>query len=303
MENTEFTHDKNNSNKLIIALLAVSVVANGILGFMLVSKNDNIDRLTNTNQEITTEKDQIENELYDMLAQYDSLETTNDTLMAQLDEEKSKVEDLIKQVKNGNWTIYKLKKETESLRKIMKGFVVTIDSLNTANQALMAENSEIRSDLSEEREKTSQLESEREKLSKKVAIGEQLTAVFIEAYGQRVKSNNIHKRTEKASRTDKIKCCFTIGDNELTKEGKKWVHMRVIAPSGNVLTMSESQDNMFEFDGVRGLYSVKKEILYENKEVDVCMYWEVKAELKPGKYIVYAYADGHEIGVTEFSLK
>jgi len=238
-----------------------------------------------------------------MLAQYDSLETTNDTLNNQLLEERAKVEDLIKKVKAGNWTIYKLKKETESLRKIMQGFVVTIDSLNTANMALMDENQNIKGELGKERYRSHQLESDKDKLSKKVQIGERMSTVFIEAYAQRVKSNTIHKRTEKASKTDKIKCCFTVASNELTKAGKKDVFLRVIAPNGNVLTLKDDQNNMFEFDGVRGLYSVKKEIIYENKELDVCMYWVVQNELTSGKYIVYAYADGHEIGVTEFSLK
>ncbi|MGB0404241.1 MAG: hypothetical protein ACPGEG_09100 [Salibacteraceae bacterium] len=301
-ENNDYSNDNSGSNKLIIGLLALSIVVNGILGFMLIQKGDNIDRLTSDNQEITSEKNDIENELYGMIAQYDSLETTNDTLSAQLLAEREKIEDLIAKVKNGNWTIYKLKKETESLRKIMKGFVVTIDSLNTANIQLMAENAEVKDDLGKERKKSSQLLSDKEQLAQKVAIGEQLSAVFIEAYAQRVKSNNIHKQTEKASKADKLKCCYTIGTNELTKTGKKMVYMRVIDPTGKVLTLKDSQDNMFEFDGVRGLYSVKKEIIYENKDLDVCMYWLVTNELKPGKYIVYVYADGHEIGLTEFTL-
>jgi len=288
---------------LIIALLALSIVVNGVLGFMIMQKNDNIEQLAGTNEEITEEKDELEGELFDMLAQYDSLETSNDTLNVQLSEERAKVEELIAKVKSGNWTIYKLKKETESLRKIMKGFVVTIDSLNTANQVLIGENQEIKSELGKERDRSSQLESAKDKLSKKVEIGERLSAVFMEAYAQRVKSNTIHKRTEKASRTDKIKGCFTIGVNELTKPGKKNVYLRVIGPDGKVLTLKNNEDNMFEFDGVRGLYSVKKEVIYENEELDVCMYWVVQNELKPGKYIVYAYADNHEIGVTEFALK
>ena len=134
-------------------------------------------------------------------------------------------------------------------------------------------------------------------------IGQKLQAVFIEAYGQLVKGNTVHKRTDKAKKTDKIKCCFTIGANELTKPGNKDVFLRIIDPSGKVLTPKEDKANMFEFDGVRGLYSVKKEVMYENKDVDVCMYWEVLEELSSGKYIVYAYTDGHEIGVTEFTLK
>ena len=113
----------------------------------------------------------------------------------------------------------------------------------------------------------------------------------------------VPKSPIKAIKTDKIKCCFTIGANELTKPGNKDVFLRIIDPSGKVLTPKEDKANMFEFDGVRGLYSVKKEVMYENKDVDVCMYWEVLEELSSGKYIVYAYTDGHEIGVTEFTLK
>ena len=156
--------------------------------------------------------------------------------------------------------------------------------------------------MGKEREKATQLESEKSKLAAKVKIGERLQAVFIESYGQKVKNNNIHKRTDRARAVEKIKTCVTIGENDLAKPGKKDVFVRIIAPSGKVLTLTEDKSNMFEFDGIRGLYSVKKQITYENKEVDVCLYWEVKAEAEPGKYIVYAYADQHEIGTTEFVL-
>ena len=114
-----------------------------------------------------------------MLAQYDSLETSNDTLNVQLSEERAKVEELIARVKSGNWTIYKLKKETESLRKIMKGFVITIDSLNTVNQVLMGENQEIKGELGKERDRASQLKTDKDKLSKKVEIGERNRLTYL----------------------------------------------------------------------------------------------------------------------------
>ncbi len=299
---SETTEKKDNTSKILIALLTVSILANVGLMFMLFDEKSKTEQLTGENTEITLEKENLTDELNDMLAQYDTLSSTNDTLNAQLADERAKVEKLIQQVKNGNWTIYKLKKEAESLRKIMKGFVHTIDSLNTANIELMAENQNIKGELGKEREKATQLESEKSKLAAKVKIGERLQAVFIESYGQKVKNNNIHKRTDRARAVEKIKTCVTIGENDLAKPGKKDVYVRIIAPSGKVLTLTEDKSNMFEFDGIRGLYSVKKQITYENKEVDVCLYWEVKAEAEPGKYIVYAYADQHEIGTTEFVL-
>lgn len=299
---TEISEKKDKSNKVLIALLTLSILANVGLMFMLMDEKGRTEQLSGENIEITSEKDNLEMELNDMLAQYDSLSSDNDTLNEQLAGERSRVEELIKKVKSGNWTIYKLKKETESLRKIMKGFVHTIDSLNTANIELKAENQNIKGELGKERDKSTLLESEKSKLAEKVKIGERLQAVFIESYGQKVKNNNIHKRTEKAKSVEKIKTCVTIGENDLAKKGKKIVYVRIIGPSGKVLTLSEDKTNMFEFDGVRGLYSVKKEINYENQEIDVCLYWDVKTNVTSGKYIVYTYADNHEIGSTEFIL-
>ena len=72
---------------------------------------------------------------------YDTLQTENTVLMAEMAAQKSQIEDLLKKVKDKDWSVSKLKKETNTLREIMKGYVVTIDSLNQLNQALMAENS------------------------------------------------------------------------------------------------------------------------------------------------------------------
>ncbi len=299
---TETSEKQERSNKVLIAILTLSILANVGLMIMLFDEKGKNEQLTGENVEITTEKNELELELNDMLLQYDSLSSDNDTLNAQLLSERARVEELIQKVKSGNWTIYKLKKETESLRKIMKGFVHTIDSLNTANIELMAENKNIKGELGKERDKSNLLESEKSKLAEKVKIGEKLQAVFIESYGQKVKNNNIHKRTERAKAVEKIKTCITVGENDLAKAGKKMVYVRIIGPSGKVLTLSEDKANMFEFDGIRGLYSVKKEINYENKEIDVCLYWDVKTEVTSGKYIVYAYADNHEVGITEFIL-
>ena len=192
MENTESKEVKDGSNKklnLILLVLVLSVVGNGILGYMLMQEQQTVMYLTGENVEITDERDILENDLKAMLAQYDSLTTENDTISAQLEAERDKVKDLLAKVKSSNWTIYKLKKETESLRKIMKGFVVTIDSLNTANIKLMAENENIKGELGQEKSKTSKLNEEKSQLEGKVKIGQKLQAVFIEAYGQLVKGN------------------------------------------------------------------------------------------------------------------
>jgi hypothetical protein len=56
-------------------------------------------------------------------------------------------------------------------------------------------------------------------------------------------------------------------------------------------------------DGRRVLYSGKKEVNYENQELDLCMYWDVVNMLTPGQYFVKAYIEGYEVGSTTMILK
>jgi regulator of replication initiation timing len=304
MEPQDNVREKSNVKQQLIFVIAIaSIIGNIVLAWLLTQKQTEYVTEVQKVEELSDDKVRLEFELKEMLAQYDSLQTNNDSIMTVLADEKSRVEDLLKKLKNNSWTIAKLKKETETLRKIMKGFVQTIDSLNTANLELKAENQQIRGELGQERDKAKSLSEEKQQLAEKVKIGEKLQAVYIEAYAQIVKSNTVHKKTDRARRAEKIKCCFTLNTNELTKHGNKNTYIRIIAPSGKVLTDKEDRSNMFEFDGVRGLYSVKKEINYEGKNLDVCLDWDVNTELEVGKYVVYAYCEDYEVGATEFVLK
>ena len=60
-------------------------------------------------------------------------------MMAEMAAQRSEIEGLISKVRDRNYSVSKLKKETGTLRKIMQGYVVTIDSLNQANIALQME--------------------------------------------------------------------------------------------------------------------------------------------------------------------
>ena len=71
---------------------------------------------------------------------YDTLQTENSMMIAEIAAQRDRIDDLITQVKNGNWALSKAKKESETLRSIMKGYIATIDSVNQLNIALTEEN-------------------------------------------------------------------------------------------------------------------------------------------------------------------
>ena len=290
---------------LLYAVIVLLLLSNAFLAWLYFQEKENFNVAIEEKGILDDQKAELEAELEDMYAQYDDMKTSNDTLNAKLLAQQEKIKDLLEKAKNNNWTIYKLRKETETLRTIIKGYLVTIDSLNTANIQLQAEKQQVTQKLNTEKKKNNQLSEANTELSEKVKIGEKLKALDLFAGALKQRSNNTHRETDRAKRTDMLKCCLTLDKNELTPKGKKWVYARIVGPDGKVICKEESEENMFEFQGVKGLFSIKKEIDYQGEETDVCLYWyyDEEFEVPEGDYVAYFYCDDYELGQRSFSLK
>ena len=294
---------KNKTNRL---LFVTNIVLLALCLFLLwenYEKRSQINRQDSTITELSDDRSELELELEEMLGEYQTLETDNEDLRAEMELEKAKVEELLTKVKNGNWEVHGLKKEASSLREIMKGYIVTIDSLNTLNQNLIAENNTVRSNLRNVEGKNVELEKRNSGLSNQVAMAQRLNAINISSYGIRVKKDNTGKSTDKAKKSNKIRTCFTLSENELSIAGKKDIFIRILTPDGRVLSNGTDESQRFSFNNVRGLYSIKSGVNYLNKEQNVCMDWKVLSELPIGEYVVEIYCDEADIGKTKFTLR
>lgn len=296
----------NGKEKAYLVLALFFFVTSLALGYLLYEEKQTVKTYVAENQQLDSEKQAVESELEEMLAQYEAMETENEEMNAKIEEQKAKIEELLTKAKNNQWTIYKLKKETESLRTIMKGYIHTIDSLNTANIELMAQNEQAQKQIQTKDKELSKLSKEKEELTSKVELGAQIEALDITASGQRIKRNDVARETTRAGRTEQIKCCFTMNDNPIAEAGRKALHLRIIDPNGKVLAEAENKENLFEFEGVEGLFSAEYEVIYDNEELDVCMFWEKvneDFELAEGIYIVEIYIDDYLAGTKELELR
>lgn len=308
MENKEITSSATNSkgnktNKFLVVLIVLLLCFCGYLIWQNLELQKSIETGEIAYTEVFTERNQIQAELEEMLAKYEALETDNQELSAELTAEKEKIEELLKKAKGKDWTIHQLKKETESLRKIMQGFVVQIDSLNQLNNILTEENKVVKTKLTDEQQKTKELVDKNENLSGIVTVASYLKTQGLTASGIKVKSDNTGKENDRAKKIDKIRTSFTVQKNTITIPGKKWIYVRILTPDGRVLSEKTDDSNKFDFNGVRGLYSAKKEIDYKNDDMSVTIDWLKTDEFPVGEYNVEVYADGVDIGKTKFSLK
>ncbi len=211
----------------------------------------------------------------------------------------------IKKLMNTRWEYYKIKKKLGNLQKIAQGYVLQMDSLYNENHALTKENHQIKEVLQQEKQKNARLMSEKKELNGMVE-----QAGILHTYNYNVKAVHVtgrgrERKTDKVRRTSRIKVCFTIALNNISKAGMRTIYVRIANPNKKILVVSDNEKYSFMFNGKRLQYSAKKEVNYQNKALDVCMSWSRRATQKliPGIYKVDVFEGSNTIGQATLSLR
>ena len=285
---------RKNAMVIILAILLVLVIA-----LFFWQRSEHAEATALLNQEKAT----IENELNTMVLGYDSLKRNNANLNIQFEGAQSKVKDLlaeIEQEKSASFRqINKYKDEMTTLRKIMRDYVVQIDSLNQKNQRLMAENSTVKQEVTDVKTQNLVLEEEKKKLEQTVTLAATLEAVNLKATGTTKKG----REQSKASKIELIKVDFVLAKNLTAKRGAKSIYLRVQRPDQLLLTKSDK--DLFKFEGLKIPYSAMREVEYEGMDLPVSIYWDNTGESPfiPGQYTIDIFADGSNVGTTSLEVK
>ncbi len=293
MENT--TPSPSRKTTVILIVLVVILAAGlGLLYFQYTKmKSDNAV----VQEALEEQKKSLTNELQDMMSEYEGLKSDNDSLNRQIDKQQNKIKQLLNINATNLEKIKIYKKELTTLREIMKSYIVQIDSLNAKNQKLVSENTVVKGALDDARKNNDNLSKEKEDLNSKVQVASVLNAKNINV----TPMNKRGKDTEKAVRVTKIKVCFTIRENPIATVGDKEVFLRITRPDDLVLALSEQ--DVFDYGGNKIAFSAKRSVTYENKDIDLCIFWDNTGQLIPGNYKVDLFCEGKMIGTNTFALK
>lgn len=312
---------KKSKDAIYITIIILLLGAGGFLFVQLSQVNTDLKQCTQNFDVLQKEKDEMskmfsENGMADMMGadlkaslanlmdDYKGLETSNAGMRDSIDRQMRRIDSLqqLAEKNKGNaYMIYKLKKETETLRSIMQGYVRTIDSLNTINQELRADLSSTKQTLSTVEKERDDVKQKNQDLEGKVAKGSILQTSGLNAGAIHLRSSGKQVETSRAGRADMIKACCTILENAIAKPGTKQVYMVVTMPDASVLTQTPSAT--YKWDGGETQYSLMREIDYQNAPMDLCLYAEVQQDLPKGVYIVELYCEKAKIGKTTFTLK
>jgi predicted RNase H-like nuclease (RuvC/YqgF family) len=279
-----------------IKLLATTIIMAVVLVFLVIMYFYQRHNMVEMEIILTQEKDSLTNELQLMVVAYDTLRTNNDSLNAGLEKERERIVQLLAINASNTQLVRKYKKEITTMREIMKNYIVQIDSLNTRNKILVAENSEIRHQITQVRNTNTKLSKVRKELSSKVEIASIIQAKDIVA----APLNRKRKETSRINLLDKLRICFTLRENPLAAAGTKEVFMRVIRPDSLVIT--KSPNNLFDFNDGKIIYSSSREVDYMNQDVEMCIFLDNTGDFIIGNYSVELYLENNVIGRTNFML-
>ena len=278
----------------IYILAAVAVVLGLVLGYMLFQRNSLV-------HELEGEKAELVQQMTDLQDDFNSLSSDYESINHQLDTSREQVAQLIEKLNKTEATnrakIRQYEKELGTLRSIMKGYIVQIDSLNTLNKKLTADAAAARREAAESRRVSAELSQQVSDLSEQVNEGKVLRArgVRLSAFFSNDKEGDRH------SRVRYLITSLSLVENSLAPRGPVRIYVRVKDPEGVLLLNNGSPE--FMLNGEETQATASREVDYEGNEVDLSIYINDTGEFMKGIYTAEVFTEQGLLGRAECMLR
>jgi uncharacterized protein (DUF3084 family) len=292
---------ENKSNTgVLYGVLGLLVVILAIAVYLLLDTRKNLtlvsDDLAEKTEYFRIEKDSLEGELRNIYFRYDTLESGNLELQVEMKKQQEKIDKLIAIQADDAYKIRMYRREMETLRTVLRSYIVQIDSLNLMNQELMAENKQLQNTERRLATEKAQLEQDKQELEEIKDLASTLQASQINL----VLLNKRDKESKRIRTTVKVRVDFVLRANQVIPAGEKRITLRIIRPDQVVLGSPELE--MLEFEGEEIPVSASRIVNYENEDLPVSIFWNNDGEIVPGQHTVELHADSKVIGNASFVL-
>ncbi|WP_299156458.1 hypothetical protein [uncultured Tenacibaculum sp.] len=290
---------------LIVVLLMLTL-------FLTLFSFQKSSQYTDLKKIFQEEKTDLEKELDEMIKDYTDVVVRKKRLSKRLKVELVKMKELrdsIKNLRTDNYNlIRKYRRKIVSLERENRNLFIRVDSLSTANNALVQENV-ITNEILQQKEtinvslteKNKELTEKQKALEEKVAIGGVIKTSPVKAIAMKERSSGKLTSTSRSSRTDAFKINFDLLKNLITNAGEKSVYIQIIDENKKVVA-PKGVTNLK--DGGKIQYTDSIEVNYNNDRLSlVSLVLVNRDDINKGKYTVSAFVDGVYSGATTLKLR
>ncbi|SDX38247.1 hypothetical protein [Aequorivita viscosa] len=293
------TDNENNSGKFKILVGVLSILLIALAVYTVTLFNDNKSKIST----LESQKADIEEELEDLIANYDDIIKDNELKDKDLLAARERISVLLDSVKDAqaNVTlIERYKAEISKLKKERTKLFRKADSLIAVNERLLLQRDSTSSELENTRLVMDSVNQENLAMNETIKKAARLRATDMRGEAVIIRNSGKVVDTRRSSRADKIRACFTLAPNAVAEKGNRVLYVQVINPKNNV--MGDKAVKQFEEQNLT--YSASTNVFYENDELDVCILINATdADLIRGQYTVNLFDGENQIGTTTMDLK
>lgn len=300
MEKQSQTGSDKKNEKIYKGTIIVLLLIIGVLAVMLFTSRQSfkVER-----EAATTVNLELQHELDSLMAEYNAVKLEYDSILVDKDSIIMANATEIQRLISSQADYYRIRRQLNLLQEVTQNYVRDIDSLVTLNKVLKEENIAFQQEIQRAAIRTTELEQDKEELTSKVEVASALRAYQINAEAIRIRSRGREEVTDRASRAEQIKVCFTLPDNPVARTGNHSVYLRIAKPDGSILRISDDEAYSFVIQGDTLQYSAVTVVDYRNQVTDACIYWQRMEEFEPGLYLISLFTDEFRLGETALTLR
>lgn len=295
---------RKNPAKIYFFFIAIAflIATNLYYVFEYKSLGKKVELLSSEKYQLQAEVDRIEAEL-DRITQDNPF--VSQALLINQDEARAQIADLRFRLSSGDVTSEEIEVarfEVQNLRYLVDEYNLNIEKLKRENLKLSSERDKLQVSVDSANEQVSQLTEENIQLLEKVETASNLRVSGININAIQLRSRDRERIESRAKRIDLLRIDFDLVENPLAKKGSHEVFLRIIDPSGNLLTVD---NGTFEANGRTMQYTFKTMIGFINDGKKYSIDWQPAEGLgfQKGVYTVVLYANGSTMGQGSITLK
>ena len=290
--------NNNRSLKVILSIAVLLLVGTAFYTYSLYNES------ADTKKQLTEEKALVLKDLNNMAAQFDVAIGENEVANQKLVEARERIKGLMDSLKvsdNNVRSLWRYKKKFLALQSEMDVILAENDSLKVENVLLATSLDSTQLELQERTTFNDSLLVQNTNLADIVENAAVLSTASLKGFGVIVRSSGKLIPTERASRVDKVRVCYTVAKNSLVTAGDKEFFVQVLDPASNVLGLNEQ----IQFDEITLNYSLISKFNYESKNLDICEFIEARGSEKfaKGRYVVNVFDQKSLVSTSSFELK
>lgn len=303
---------KDNSKKgLIIGFIVILLLINGIqfyLGWqdkqVITEKVEYIQVKEDENKALTTTRDSLMTELknrYDEIAALGGDTAQLGEIIRKLEKDKVRLASSAASAQSARAA---LKKQIDEMKLVSRDYEAEVEKYKKIADEQQVEITSLKTNIQSKVDTINQIVAVKDELQRQIDLAKILRAENIKLSVLDKKDKEKVDDDYKAKKIDRVKVVFNFADNKVAQIETKTVYLRFLSPEGAIINNKESGSGTFtSAEGVELPYTVKQDVLFDNRQTPITFVYLKGYEYVPGTYKIELYTEGYLIGNTSMIVK